>query len=202
MSGEHRESQTERTQSIPKPLPCAAEPAAVGFDIETTGVGSADIVTVACVWSPELQAHCFYGEDFTAVADVLDRAKRIYTFNGIEFDLPRFARHCGRSSIREWAAKTVDPLYMMKTTMGFGACAKLNDLLRENGLDPKSASGLQAIEFWENGDLESLRSYCNDDARLTYELCTKREIYWMKRWKIKLKESRIMAFQPVVSTTH
>ena len=184
-------------------MPRAARPAidAVGFDIETTGVGPADIVTVACAWSLEEQAHCFYGEDFSTVADMLDRAKRIYTFNGIEFDLPRFAKHCGRS-MRDWAAKTVDPLYMMKTTMGYGACTKLNELLKENGLDPKSASGLQAIEFWEQGDLESLRSYCNDDARLTYELCTKREIYWMKRWRIKLKESRIMAFQPVVSTNH
>lgn len=44
-------------------MPRTAEPAidAVGFDIETTGVGPTDIVTVACVWSPEQQAHCFYG---------------------------------------------------------------------------------------------------------------------------------------------
>jgi DEAD/DEAH box helicase domain-containing protein len=179
-------------------MPRAAGPAidAVGFDIETTGLELTDIVTVACAWSPGQEAHCFFGEDFSPVADMLDRARRIYTFNGIEFDLPRFAKHCGRS-MRDWAAKTVDPLYMMKTTMGYGACTKLNELLKENGLDPKSASGLQAIAFWEQGDLESLRSYCNDDAKLTYALCTQHEIHWMKRWNIKLGESRVMAFQRV-----
>ena len=165
----------------------------VGFDIETTGIGANDIVTVACAWSPDGQAHCFYGEDPAPVVAMLDEARYIYTFNGMQFDLPRFAKHCGRD-MGDWAAKTVDPLYMMKNTMGFYACTKLNDLLKDNGFDPKSASGLQAIEFWESGDLESLRSYCNDDARLTYLLCEAKEISWAKRWRIKLTESRVMAF--------
>ena len=180
-------------------MPRAAESApieAVGFDIETTGVGPADIVTVACVWSPEGEAHCFHDEDFSHVASMLDRAKRIYTFNGIEFDLPRFAKHCGGRSMREWAAKAVDPLYMMKHTMGFGACAKLNGLLEENGFDPKSASGLQAIRFWQDGDRASLVSYCMDDARLTFLLCNADEIRWSKRWRIRLREPRVMGFVP------
>jgi uncharacterized protein YprB with RNaseH-like and TPR domain len=63
----------------------------VGFDIETTGIGPDDIVTVACVWSPHEQAHCFFDDDFSNVAKLLDDAEHIYTFNGVEFDLPRFA---------------------------------------------------------------------------------------------------------------
>ena len=169
----------------PGPTPC------VGFDIETTGVGPNDIVTEACAWSPEQQAHCFYGEDVAPVVEMLDSAKYIYTFNGIQFDLPRFAKHCGRD-MTAWAVKTVDPLYAMKSTLGFYACVKLNDVLKDNGFDPKSASGLQAIEFWQNGELESLRSYCNDDARLTYLLCESKDISWAKRWNIRLGESRLV----------
>ena len=192
MSGEHREGQAERTQGILEPVPCQVEPL-VGFDIETTGIGPDDIVTVACAWSPNKQAHCFYGEDFTPVLDMLNQAKYIYTFNGIEFDLPRFAKHCGRP-MGDWARKTVDPLYLMRHGIGFGACAKLNNILHENGYEPKSGSGLQAIQFWNEGNRDALLSYCMDDARLTYAICDAAEIKW-GRWTVKLRQTKVLDFQ-------
>lgn len=127
---------------------------AVGFDIETTGVGEDDIVTVACAWSPDKQAHCFFGQDPSTIESMLDEAEFIYTFNGVEFDLPRFAKHCGRRTADGWIRKTVDPLFAMKHSLGFGACVKLNDVLKANGFEPKSGSGLQAIQFWQDGDRE------------------------------------------------
>lgn len=194
MPGEHREIETERTERIPEPLPRAPEP--VGFDIETTGVGPSDLVTVACAWSPSRQAHCFYGQNPSAVMSLLDSASYIYTYNGMEFDLPRFARHCG-ITMERWARKTVDPLYMMKHAMGLGACTKLNDLLQENGFEPKSGSGLQAIQFWNEGNREALLSYCMDDARLTYEMCACKEgIKWCKRWVVRLHQPRVIDFLP------
>ena len=196
MHGENRAGQAERAESVPEPLPCE-NGAAVGFDIETTGVGADDIVTVACAWSPDREAHCFYGEDPSEVVRMLNTARHIYTFNGVQFDLPRFAKHCGAGpdTVRRWGAKTVDPLYLMKQTMGFGACIKLNDLLKENGLDPKSGSGLQAIQFWADGDRESLRAYCMDDCKLTHALCEAKEIKWAKRWILRLREARVLGFQ-------
>ncbi len=155
----------------------------VGFDIETTGIGPDDIVTVACVWSPQEQAHCFFDDDFSNVSKMLDDAEHIYTFNGVEFDLPRFAKHCGRDC-RRWAAKAVDPLYMMKHSMGLPACIKLGDLLKENGFDSKTASGLEAVQFWHNGERDLLLDYCMQDSRLTYELCTSEAIRWAGRWVV------------------
>jgi len=195
MHGQYREGETERTERVPEPLPRASQPSVVGFDIETTGIGQHDIVTVACVWAPDKQAHCFYGQDPSEVVAMLDAAKYIHTYNGMEFDLPRFAKHCGRT-MEQWSRKTVDPLYLMKNAMGFGACAKLNDVLQENGYETKSGSGLQAIQFWHEGDLDALVSYCMDDARLTYELCEgEGGIKWSKRWVVNLKEARVLGFQ-------
>jgi DEAD/DEAH box helicase domain-containing protein len=161
-------------------------PHAVGFDIETTGVGSDDIITVACAWSPETQVSCFYGDDFAPLLLLLDNAEHIYTFNGIEFDLPRLAKHCGRC-MGPWARKAVDPLYAMKVSMGFGACDKLNNVLMANGFDPKIANGLQAIQFWKERNLTALEEYCMDDARLTYELCETKQIVWGK-WNLDLRQ--------------
>ena len=200
---QHRTGEAERAEGVSHNVSSAsadsikgATPSSsvVGFDIETTGVGEHDIVTVACVWSPTTQVICFYGEDFTPVLDMLDNAAMIHTFNGIEFDLPRLAKHCGRSSIGEWVRKTVDPLYLIRHTMGFGGCIKLNDLLVANGFEPKSGSGLQAIQFWNEGNRKALSSYCMDDARLTYELCETRSIVWGGQWRIHLWESRVMHF--------
>ncbi len=153
-----------------------------------------DITTVACVWSPRgnIRVSCFFGEDFTPVLDLLDAAKYIYTFNGIGFDLPRIAKQCGRDMI-PWLRKTVDPLHMMKGVLGFGACMKLNDLLIANGFEPKSGSGLAAVQFWKDRNLDALSSYCMDDARLTYELCAAESIVWGK-WRVHLREARVVSF--------
>jgi hypothetical protein len=171
----------------------------VGFDIETVGLEDSDILTVACVWSPTAQATCFHGDDFTPVLEMLDAATLIHTFNGIEFDLPRLAKHCGRASIASWVRKTADPHYLMRYTMGFGGCIRLNELLVANGFDPKSGSGLQAIHYWNEGNRDALAAYCMDDARLTYELCeTRTGIVWgattAQQWRIHLWEPRVMRF--------
>ena len=200
---QYREGEAKRIEGVSHNVSSAsadsvethtATPTAVGFDIETTGIGEHDIVTVACVWSPTAQATCFYGEDFTPVLEMLDNATLIHTFNGIEFDLPRLAKHCGRLSIANWVRKTVDPLYLIRHTMGFGGCIKLNELLVANGFEPKSGSGLQAIQFWNEGNRKALSSYCMDDARLTYELCESRSIAWGSQWRVHLWESRVMRF--------
>ena len=178
--------------------PVVAAPApAVGFDIETTGVGADDILTVACVWSPTAQATCFHGEDFAPVLAMLDAATLIHTFNGIEFDLPRLAKHCGLrpSTAAAWLRKTTDPLFLMRHSMGFGGCMRLNDVLTANGFEPKSGSGLQAVQFWHEGNRAALSAYCMDDARLTYELCeTRTAIVWGPQWRLYLWEPRVLRF--------
>jgi hypothetical protein len=196
---EHRAGKTERAQGVSDIVSgAAADPigtvGAIGFDIETTGVGEDDIVTVACAWSPSAQVTCFNGGDFTPLLEMLDNATLIHTYNGIEFDLPRLAKHCGRASIGPWMRKTVDPLYLIRHTMGFGGCLRLNDLLIANGFEPKSGSGLQAIQFWNEGNRAALSSYCMDDARLTYELCETRNIAWGTQWRIHLWEPKVMQF--------
>ena len=51
-------------------------------------------------------------------------------------------------------------------------------------------SGLQAIQFWHEGQHEALMAYCMDDARLTYALCEKAEgIRWTERWTVRLRQA-------------
>jgi hypothetical protein len=199
MYEQHPNGEEQRIEGVLEPLrPQAANHSVkgeliIGFDLETTGIDEDALITVACVWSPcGIRVSCFHGEDFTPVLDLLDAAKYIYTFNGISFDLPRLAKKCGRD-MAPWVLKTVDPLFMMKGVIGFSACMKLNDLLIANGFEPKSGSGLAAIRYWHEGNLEALSSYCMDDARLTYELCAVPSILWGK-WRVHLRDARAVSF--------
>lgn len=200
MHEQYRDSEEKRAQSIPESVrpPSADHPVnggelIVGFDLETTGIEEHDIITVACVWSPcGVRISCFHGEDFTPLLDVLDRAKFIYTFNGIGFDLPRLAKACKRDMAR-WVKKTVDPHFVMKGVLGIGACMKLDKLLITNGFECKSGSGLEAIRLWNEGNRAALSAYCMDDARLTYELCAVPSILW-GQWRVQLRESRVVSF--------
>ncbi len=44
---------------------------------------------------------------------------------------------------------------------------KLDTLLRNNGLQTKTANGLEAIKMWSDGRLEELQNYCMSDVMLT-----------------------------------
>jgi hypothetical protein len=67
-------------------------------------------------------------------------------------------------------------------------------MLVSNGFEPKSGSGLQAIEQWKNRELDALKSYCMDDARLTYSLCEMPEIRWGLNWVLKMREANVLSF--------
>ena len=100
-----------------------------------------------------------------------------------------------QSRINAWLRKTTDPLFLMRHSMGFGGCMRLNDVLTANGFEPKSGSGLQAVQFWHEGNRAALSAYCMDDARLTYELCeTRTAIVWGPQWRLHLWEPRVLRF--------
>ena len=56
-----------------------------------------------------------------------------------------------------------------------GTCG-LNKLLASNGVESKTASGLQAIKWAEEGNWEKLEEYCLDDAILTHKISVMPEV--------------------------
>lgn len=100
---------------------------------------------------------------------ILDAAECITTFNGIRFDYAFVQNQFGIHAdvIGAWIFKTFD-IYHICSNM-FNCTFKLNTLLSENGIECKSASGLQAVEWAKNPQTwPLLESYCLDDTRLTY----------------------------------
>jgi hypothetical protein len=161
----------------------------VAFDIETSGLSSEnDLVTVASTYDgkssqsflfvclDEITRELRYRDDVASVIEefctMLDNAKYLAAFNGVRFDIPFVTRsfNLQHSRAASWVLKTYDPFEICKSVHSrtFG----LNMLLTLNGVESKSGSGMHAVEQAINGDFDSLADYCNDDARLTWNVCS------------------------------
>lgn len=103
---------------------------------------------------------------------LLDGALVVGGFNVFGFDFPVLSRHYqhpsfgGNRRYRNHTFKTQDPFSRLRDATG--VWYKLDTLLKTNGLEPKTADGLQAIAWWHEQKLEPLQDYCMADV----ELCT------------------------------
>lgn len=101
---------------------------------------------------------------------LLNDADTICAFNGIEFDLPFLANYfeVEDEMLGQWICKTVDIFYAVKqlTNRWF----KLSTLLEINDLESKSGTGIEAIEWAKNNEVEKLQDYCMQDTIMTWKL--------------------------------
>ncbi|KAJ1464645.1 hypothetical protein T484DRAFT_1757946 [Baffinella frigidus] len=107
---------------------------------------------------------------------MLDSAKVLTAYNGIQFDIPFIQQQFDVSEhrVREWVFKTYDILEFSRKVLQ--RTFPLNMLLQINGFDIKSGDGLQAVRFAAAGQWLELESYCADDARLTWEVAQLKRI--------------------------
>ena len=63
---------------------------------------------------------------------------------------------------------TLDLMYDLESRLGFRP--KLESVAVPTLGSGKSADGLQALEWWRQGEIEKLAEYCRDDVRVTRDL--------------------------------
>ena len=100
---------------------------------------------------------------FEPLFRAFDEAELICSYNGLGFDHHVLAKHCLRRRGDAHLRKVHDPFSRLKETLG--AHAKLDDLLKVNGLKTKTANGLAAIKMWRDGERDLLKTYCEQDVR-------------------------------------
>lgn len=145
------------------------------FDLETQRsiqeVGGRDKlhllrVSVAVTFSTATNEFKSYGEkDMPALIADLKSADRVIGFNLLNFDYPVLKAY---TSERLSDLKTLDLLDDIYNKLGFriGLDALASATLGSN----KSADGLMAIQWFKEGKLEQLISYCCDDVAITKKL--------------------------------
>lgn len=114
------------------------------------------------------------------VEKILQEASRIIGFNIRRFDFPVLTPYL---SFDPKKLPMLDILEDIEKKLGHRV--SLNSVARATLNSAKSGSGLDAIEYYRNGEIEKLKKYCLDDVRLTYEVYEygkkNKQIYYLSK---------------------
>lgn len=120
----------------------------------------------------------FLEEEINKLFPYLENASLIIGFNINSFDLPVLQGYYP-GNINQF--KTFDILDEIKNIVGRRLA--LNDLIKATLGKKKSGHGLQAVNFFQEGNMTELKKYCLDDVMLTKELfdygVTNGKIYYL-----------------------
>ena len=147
---------------------------AVTFDIETRGgfgaLGRLDAgaleLTVVGVHDSETGEYTSYLKDeLGALWPKLERADVLIGYNSDSFDIPILNRYYPGDLAR---IRSID--LMVEVQKVLGRRLRLDSLAQATLGRGKTADGLKAVDWWNQGLFEKVREYCIEDVRLTREL--------------------------------
>ena len=92
----------------------------------------------------------------------LDHAERLVFYNAA-FDLT-LAAGGDELTVQRWWERTFDPYKLLRDAFGNSVRLKLDVLLRDNGLAPKTATGVEAVRFYADGRYDDLEQYNQADV--------------------------------------
>ena len=157
------------------------------FDIETKNSfddvgGQANLkdleVSVVGVYSYEQdQYYCFDENELNELGEVLKKANLLIGFSSKRFDVPVLEKYF---NFKVAAIPHYDILEEIERNLG--RRIGLGILAEANLGMGKSASGLQAIEFYRQGEIEKLKEYCLQDVKVTkgiYDLIKNQGYLWI-----------------------
>jgi DEAD/DEAH box helicase domain-containing protein len=109
--------------------------------------------------------HTFEESELDKLEALLTGARRIIGFNIKGFDLPVLAPYL-HIPIRQLAA--LDLMDAVEQALGFRM--SLANLVAHTIGGAKSASGLDALQWWKEGKIDLIKKYCLQDVRVTRDL--------------------------------
>jgi DEAD/DEAH box helicase domain-containing protein len=173
----------------------------VVFDIETKNVfddvGKADPtlleISVVAAYDSETDQYASYTEDeLPSLWPTIEQADALVGFNSDHFDIPLLnAYYPGDLT----AMASIDLLKDIKHSLG--RRIKLDTIAEATLGTQKSGHGLQAIQWWKQGEIDKIRSYCVEDVRITKEVFD----YAMTHGKLYYKDSGQLREIPI-DTSH
>lgn len=144
------------------------------LDIETQNtfqeVGAYDhtklIVSVVGVYFYETDEYKAYEEpELKDLWPRLERCDRIIGYNSIAFDMPVLNNYYAGDLLK---IPQLDIMAEIQKALGFRL--KLDDVAAASVGHGKTGHGLQAVEWWRNGEKEKVKKYCLDDVRVTKDV--------------------------------
>lgn len=154
------------------------------FDIETQNEifdtpEKLDIALVAIYDYETDKYDSFLQEDLGRLWPIIENADVLIGFNSDHFDIPLLNKYYSGDLTK---IKSIDILKDVRVSLGHRI--GLNKIAQGTLNAKKSGNGLEAIEWWKNGEIEKVRKYCIDDVRITKEIYE----YALKNKSLKYKQ--------------
>ena len=146
----------------------------ITFDVETRNtfqeVGSTESsaldISVVCIHDSLTDKYTSYlQEDFPKLWPILEKADMFITFNGDHFDIPLLNKYYSGDLTK---IKSLDLLVEVKKILG--RRIKLDTIAEATLGKKKTGHGLDAITWWQQGEIDKIIKYCIEDVKITKEL--------------------------------
>lgn len=146
----------------------------ITFDIETKSAstvrGRLDTanleLTVVGVHDSETDSYTSYlKEDLPVLWPIIEGADVLVGYNSDAFDIPILNRYYPGDLAR---IRSID--LMVEVQKVLGRRLRLQSLAEATLGRGKSGSGMDAVDWWEQGLYDKVREYCIEDVRITREL--------------------------------
>lgn len=124
-----------------------------------------DISVVAIHDSETNEYTAFEVEEISKLWTILERSDMIIGFNSEHFDIPLLNKYYPGDLTK---LKSLDILKEIRKA--YGRRMKLDQLAEGTLGKKKSGHGLEALQWWKDGDKQRVKDYCIDDVRITKEL--------------------------------
>ncbi len=95
----------------------------------------------------------------------LERSGRIIGYNSIGFDMPVLNNYYAGDLLK---LPQLDILAEIQKSLGYRI--KLDAVAQSTIGTKKSGHGLQAVQWWKEGNIEAIREYCLQDVKVTREV--------------------------------
>lgn len=142
----------------------------ITLDIETTSsatfdMGAMELSVVGFHDTDTDRYDALTVEELPELWPILEKADMIVGFNSNHFDIPILNRYyAGDLS----AIRSVDLLEEVRNSLG--KRIKLDAIAKATLGKKKSGSGMDAVRWWEEGEIEKVKKYCIDDVKITKEI--------------------------------
>lgn len=144
------------------------------LDIETQNtfqdVGGYDtsrlkISVIGCYFYETDTYETFEEHELAALWPRLENSDRIIGYNTIGFDLPVMNNYYSGDFLK---FPGLDILAEIQKSLGFRL--KLDDVAAATTGMRKSGHGLQAVEWWKQGEIQKIKEYCLQDVKVTKDV--------------------------------
>jgi DEAD/DEAH box helicase domain-containing protein len=146
----------------------------ITLDIETknmfSDVGSNDPtaldISVVCIHDSKDDSYkSFLESQLKDLWPILEQSDLIITWNGEHFDIPLLNKYYPGDLSK------IKSLDLMKEVVNvLGRRLKLDTVAQATLGRPKSGNGLDAIQWWLDGEIDKIIKYCIEDVKITKEI--------------------------------